>query len=189
FVVGFAGVSQFVEDNTSKIVEHYSARTNQSLQQREASPIIHLKRLNNWVRLDRALKDDAPFDVCSCQFVMHYSWSTEACARRAFANISALLRPGGTFIGTMPDANVLVKKLREAEGLFFGNSVFWIRFDEEYAHKVGSNLISFIISFASCHSPVEAQGKLPEQEAMTAAAESDSIQATDQPFDVAHAAP
>ncbi|KAF6142305.1 hypothetical protein GIB67_023407, partial [Kingdonia uniflora] len=65
------------------------------------------------VRLDRALKDDAPFDVCSCQFVMHYSWSTEACARRAFANISALLRPGGTFIGTMPDANVLVKKLRE----------------------------------------------------------------------------
>ncbi|KAF6166595.1 hypothetical protein GIB67_005457 [Kingdonia uniflora] len=281
------GVSQFVEDNTSEIAEHYSARTNQSLQQREASPIIHLKRLNNWiksvlvqlyarpgdavldlacgkggdlikwdkakigyyvgidiaegsiedarqryngqdghhkqpkrhsfparlicgdcweVRLDRALKDDAPFDVCSCQFAMHYSWSTEARTRRAFANISSLLRPGGTFIGTMPDANVLVKKLREAEGLFFGNSVFWIRFDEEFAHKkfktsspfgikyqfhleVGANLISFIVSFASCHSPVEAQGKLPEQKAMTAAAESDSIQATDQPFDVAHAAP
>ena len=43
---------------------------------------------------------------------MHYSWSTEARARRALANISALLRPGGILIGTMPDANVIVKKLR-----------------------------------------------------------------------------
>lgn len=47
------------------------------------------------------------------QFAMHYSWSTEARARRALANISALLRPGGTFIGTMPDANVIIKRLRE----------------------------------------------------------------------------
>lgn len=44
---------------------------------------------------------------------MHYSWSTEARARQALANVSALLRPGGTFIGTMPDANVIIKKLRE----------------------------------------------------------------------------
>lgn len=44
---------------------------------------------------------------------MHYSWSTEARARRALANVSALLRPGGIFIGTMPDANVIIKKLRE----------------------------------------------------------------------------
>lgn len=48
---------------------------------------------------------------------MHYSWSTEARARRALANVSALLRPGGTFIGTMPDANVIVKKLREGSSL------------------------------------------------------------------------
>ncbi|MBA0699522.1 hypothetical protein Goari_001152, partial [Gossypium aridum] len=127
------------------------------------------------VRLDRVLADDAPFDICSCQFAMHYSWSTEARARRALANVSALLRPGGTFIGTMPDANVIVKKLREglvlqlafvfpvlkqcskksifkttfvildwrcyfhceyaAEGLAFGNSVYWIRFDEEFTNK------------------------------------------------------
>lgn len=47
------------------------------------------------------------------QFAMHYSWSTEARARQALANVSALLCPGGTFIGTMPDANVIVQKLRE----------------------------------------------------------------------------
>ncbi|OIT00993.1 mRNA cap guanine-N(7) methyltransferase 1 isoform X1 [Nicotiana tabacum] len=215
------GDTHFLEDESTKIfarkvADHYSARTNQTLEEREASPIIHLKKLNNWiksvliqlyakrgdavldlacgkggdlikwdkakigyyvgidiadgsiedcrtryngeadhhqrrkkfsfparlmcgdcfeVRLDRVLADDAPFDVCSCQFAMHYSWSTEARARRALANVSALLRPGGIFIGTMPDANVIIKKLREAEGLAFGNSVYWIRFDEEFSEK------------------------------------------------------
>jgi mRNA (guanine-N7-)-methyltransferase len=53
-------------------------------------------------------------DLYVFQFAMHYSWSTEARARQALANISALLRPGGTFIGTMPDANVIIKRLRES---------------------------------------------------------------------------
>ncbi|CAM8906286.1 unnamed protein product [Rhodiola kirilowii] len=218
------GDSQFLEDEeTSKLIaqkvaDHYSARTNQTLEQREASPIIHLKKLNNWIKsvliqlytrkgdsvldlacgkggdlikwdkamigyyvgidiaagsvedcrtryngeadhhrwrkkysfparlivgdcfdlkipLDKVLERDAPFDICSCQFAMHYSWSNEARARRALANISALLRPGGTFIGTMPDANVIIRKLREAQGLEIGNSVYSIRFDEEFSRK------------------------------------------------------
>ncbi|XP_050212911.1 mRNA cap guanine-N7 methyltransferase 1 [Mercurialis annua] len=211
------GDAHFPEDFVQKVADHYSARTNQTLEEREASPIIHLKKLNNWiksvlvqlyarrddavldlacgkggdlikwdkakigyyvgidiaegsiedcrtryngdadhhqrrrkfsfparlicgdcyeVRLDEVLADDAPFDICSCQFALHYSWSTEARARRALANVSALLRPGGTFIGTMPDANVIVKKLREAtNGMAFGNSVYWIRFDEGYSEK------------------------------------------------------
>nr|XP_025604975.1 mRNA cap guanine-N7 methyltransferase 1 isoform X3 [Arachis hypogaea] len=183
----FIGDAQFLEDETTKIfaqkvADHYSARSNQTLEEREASPIIHLKKLNNWiksvliqlyahqgdavldlacgkggdlikwdkakigyyvgidiaegsVRLDKVLVDDAPFDICSCQFALHYSWSTEARARQALANVSALLRPGGIFIGTMPDANVIIKKLREAEGLAFGNSVYWVRFDEVFSDK------------------------------------------------------
>ncbi|KAK7405105.1 hypothetical protein VNO78_06300 [Psophocarpus tetragonolobus] len=215
------GGAHFLEDESTKIfarkvADHYSARSNQTLEEREASPIIHLKKLNNWiksvliqlyarrgdavldlacgkggdlikwdkakigyyvgidiadgsikdcrtryngdadhhqrrkkftfparlicgdcyeVRLDKVLADDAPFDICSCQFALHYSWSTEARARQALANVSALLRPGGIFIGTMPDANVIIKKLREAEGLTFGNSVYWVRFDEEFSDK------------------------------------------------------
>lgn len=48
------GDSQFLEDESTKIfarkvADHYSARTNQTLEEREASPIIHLKKLNNWV--------------------------------------------------------------------------------------------------------------------------------------------
>ncbi|KAJ4773470.1 mRNA cap guanine-N7 methyltransferase [Rhynchospora pubera] len=214
------GDSHYGEDESSrnarKVADHYSARSNQTLEEREASPIIHLKKLNNWIksvliqlyaragdavldlacgkggdlikwdkarigyyvgidiaegsikdcrtryngdadlqqrrkkfsfparlicadcydaRLDQYLYDDAPFDICSCQFALHYSWSNEARARQALANISALLRPGGTFIGTMPDANVIIKRLREAEGLEFGNSVYWVSFDEDYSDK------------------------------------------------------
>ncbi|KAG7600157.1 S-adenosyl-L-methionine-dependent methyltransferase [Arabidopsis suecica] len=216
------GDSEFLEDDDStknfarKVADHYSRRTNQTLEERESSPIIHLKKLNNWIKsvliqlytrrddavldlacgkggdlikwekamigyyvgidiaegsiedcrtryngdadhhhrrkkysfparllcgdcfeieLDKILEEDAPFDICSCQFAMHYSWTTETRARRALANVSALLRPGGMFIGTMPDANVIIKKLREAEGLEIGNSVYWIRFGEEYSQK------------------------------------------------------
>ncbi|KAH9322656.1 hypothetical protein KI387_017295, partial [Taxus chinensis] len=42
------------DDNTKdlaqKVAEHYSNRTNQTLEEREASPIIHLKKLNNWIK-------------------------------------------------------------------------------------------------------------------------------------------
>jgi len=215
------GEDHGVEDDSTKslarkVADHYSSRSNQTLEEREASPIIHMKKLNNWIKsvliqlythrddvvldlacgkggdlikwdkarigyyvgvdiadgsiedcrtryngetdqihrrkrfsfparlicadcyevpLDKALQDDAPFDICSCQFALHYSWSTEERARQALENVSSLLRPGGTFIGTMPDANVIVKKLREAEGLTFGNTVYWISFDEEYTKK------------------------------------------------------
>lgn len=51
-----SGDNHFLEDESTKIfarkvADHYSARTNQTLEEREASPIIHLKKLNNWVCL------------------------------------------------------------------------------------------------------------------------------------------
>ncbi|KAJ3688920.1 hypothetical protein LUZ61_018084 [Rhynchospora tenuis] len=214
------GDLHYGEDESSrhprKVADQHGARLNQTLEEREASPIIHLKKLFNWIksvliqlyaragdavldldcgkggdlikwdkarigyyvgididegsikdcrtryngdadpqqrrkkfsfparlicadcynaRLDCYLVDDAPFDICSCQFALHYSWSNEARVRRALANISALLRPGGTFIGTMLDASVIIKRLREAEGLDFGNSVYWVSLDEDYRDK------------------------------------------------------
>ncbi|KAJ7948519.1 mRNA cap guanine-N7 methyltransferase [Quillaja saponaria] len=52
---GVPGASQFLEDESTKIfvrkvADHYSARSNQTLEEREASPIIHLKKLNNWIK-------------------------------------------------------------------------------------------------------------------------------------------
>ncbi|KAJ4982100.1 hypothetical protein NE237_032937 [Protea cynaroides] len=47
--------TNFEEDESTKklarkVADHYSARTNQTLEDREASPIIHLKKLNNWIK-------------------------------------------------------------------------------------------------------------------------------------------
>lgn len=54
FYVVLLGDSHFLEDESTKVfarkvADHYSRRTNQTLEEREASPIIHLKKLNNWV--------------------------------------------------------------------------------------------------------------------------------------------
>ena len=68
------------------------------------------------------------FDVVSCQFAIHYSFMTPARARTALANAAAHLRPGGRFVGTTLDANVLVRRLRSAPSDSFGSSLVHIRF-------------------------------------------------------------
>lgn len=204
------------DESQQLIAEHYSNRSNQTVEEREASPIIHLKKLNNWIKsvlvqsytkkhdaaidiacgkggdlikwdkakisyyvgidiadgsiedartryngeashtkrrnsfsfparlvcadcftvhLDEVLQDEGPFDICSCQFALHYSWASEDKARIALQNVSAVLKPGGYFIGTMPDANVIVRKLRETDGLEFGNSCYSVKFDDYYFEK------------------------------------------------------
>jgi mRNA (guanine-N7-)-methyltransferase len=75
------------------------------------------------------------FDVVSCQFAIHYSFSTEKRARKAFENISKALRPGGHFVGTTVDSNVLVRNLRQTDGLLFGNDVIEVNFDEKHCKK------------------------------------------------------
>lgn len=53
------------------------------------------------------------FDMVSCQFALHYSFESEAKARRLLQNASDRLKPGGTFVGTIPDANVLLRYARD----------------------------------------------------------------------------
>ena len=52
------------------------------------------------------------FDVTSCQFAIHYAFATEATARTMMRNATALLAPGGVFLGTMPNADYLVSVSR-----------------------------------------------------------------------------
>lgn len=70
------GDSQFLEDETTKIfarkvADHYSARTNQTLEEREASPIIHLKKLNNWV-LNKVLDQ---ITKCVVKMFFKFKWA------------------------------------------------------------------------------------------------------------------
>lgn len=197
------------ESHHRLIAQHYSARRNCTVEEREASPIIHLKKLHNWIKavligmhvrrgnsvldvacgkggdlakwqkaevkqyvgvdvvessLQQAWKrytelkgvnggfaatficadcfaesmralvaGHAPlggFDICSCQFALHYSWSSMARARAALANVAALLKPGGHFIGTMPDADVILSKLRKTTSGEFGNKLYKVTFDK-----------------------------------------------------------
>ena len=49
-----------------------------------------------------------PFDVVSMQFCMHYAFETVQKARCMLDNVSRYLRPGGVFIGTIPNADLLM---------------------------------------------------------------------------------
>ncbi|KAH9374752.1 hypothetical protein HPB48_012906 [Haemaphysalis longicornis] len=67
-------------------------------------------------------------DLVSCQFAFHYCFESLPQARCMLRNAAECLVPGGYFIGTTPDANDLVKRVRKAPGLKFGNDVFHIEF-------------------------------------------------------------
>lgn len=75
------------------------------------------------------------FDVCSCQFVCHYSFESYQQADTLLKNACESLKPGGFFIGTTTDAFELVKRLELSDGLSFGNEVYSVRFDhkEQYS--------------------------------------------------------
>jgi mRNA (guanine-N7-)-methyltransferase len=49
-----------------------------------------------------------PFDVVSLQFCMHYAFESERKVRQMLENVSAWLRPGGVFVGTVPNAELLL---------------------------------------------------------------------------------
>ena len=49
-----------------------------------------------------------PFDVVSMQFCMHYAFETAEKARCMLKNVSEWLRPGGIFLGTVPNADQLL---------------------------------------------------------------------------------
>ena len=49
-----------------------------------------------------------PFDVVSMQFCMHYAFESLQKARCMLDNVSRWLRPGGVFIGTIPNADQLL---------------------------------------------------------------------------------
>jgi mRNA (guanine-N7-)-methyltransferase len=79
-------------------------------------------------RVASVLAPDVMFDFVSCQFSLHYCFENEARARMMLLNCSERLKVGGHFVGTLPDANVLVRKFRESKTNFFGNDHFRITF-------------------------------------------------------------
>jgi len=85
--------------------------------------------------LDQTLPPQLRFHLVSCQFALHYSFSSEASALQLLRNVACRLEPGGVFVGTTTDANVLVRRLRAAPALTFGNDHYSVTFDAAHASK------------------------------------------------------
>ncbi|XP_040209851.1 mRNA cap guanine-N7 methyltransferase isoform X2 [Rana temporaria] len=82
--------------------------------------------------LSTKLKDPKmTFDICSCQFVYHYSFETYEQADMMLKNACEQLCPGGYFIGTTPDGFELVKRLEASETSSFENDVYGVTFQEK----------------------------------------------------------
>ncbi|KAH9923971.1 mRNA capping enzyme-domain-containing protein [Epithele typhae] len=93
-----------------------------------------------------------PFDVVSLQFCMHYAFESERKARTMLANVATWLRPGGVFIGTVPDADQLMAQLDAlpagAPDLSWGNAVYRIRFEDRAARPVFGHRYWFFLQDA-----------------------------------------
>ncbi|XP_072226761.1 mRNA cap guanine-N(7) methyltransferase [Leuresthes tenuis] len=79
---------------------------------------------------------DQMFDICSCQFVYHYSFESEQKADMMLRNACERLKPGGFFIGTTPDAYELVKRLEASDSLAFGSEVFKVSFQSKGSYPL-----------------------------------------------------
>ncbi|XP_050425646.1 mRNA cap guanine-N7 methyltransferase [Adelges cooleyi] len=71
----------------------------------------------------------ARLHLVSCQFAFHYCFESFQQTRCMLNNVSSNLCKGGYFIGTIPDANEIVRRLKENGGKKFGNSVYNIEFE------------------------------------------------------------
>uniref|UniRef100_A0AC35F3K3 mRNA cap guanine-N7 methyltransferase n=1 Tax=Panagrolaimus sp. PS1159 TaxID=55785 RepID=A0AC35F3K3_9BILA len=77
---------------------------------------------------DKLPRDTMLFDIVSCQFALHYAFRSEKALRQMLYNISAGLRKGGYFIGTLPDAERIVHLLRKTTDGKFRNDVLSIEY-------------------------------------------------------------
>ena len=102
-------------------------------------------------RLIDKYPDTPKFDIVSCQFAFHYSFETQAQAECMVRNAAECLKPGGYFIGTTPDANVIWERLRNRQTNNFGNSVYNVEFDENS---------SVLIALKQSSNGSETQGKI-----------------------------
>jgi len=75
-----------------------------------------------------------PVDAVSIQFSFHYAWETESKVRQILTNVTRSLRPGGTFIGTIPSSDFIKDKIVKKDYMddkTFGNSLYHVKFEEE----------------------------------------------------------
>eukprot|EP01091_Cochliopodium_minus_P002110 TRINITY_DN12001_c0_g1_i1.p1 TRINITY_DN12001_c0_g1~~TRINITY_DN12001_c0_g1_i1.p1 ORF type:complete len:334 (-),score=70.77 TRINITY_DN12001_c0_g1_i1:23-997(-) len=77
------------------------------------------------------------FDFVNCQFALHYAFDSEKSIRNLLMNVTDRLKPGGFFVGTLPNSYRIIKKLQTCGSNSFGNSVYDINFPSTEIKKFG----------------------------------------------------
>lgn len=74
-----------------------------------------------------------PVDCVSIQFALHYAFETEDKVNTLLKNVSKSLKPGGTFIGTIPLSDFIKEKIlkKEYDNKKFGNDLYLVTFHDE----------------------------------------------------------
>ncbi|EFO16763.1 hypothetical protein LOAG_11740 [Loa loa] len=90
------------------------------------------------------------FDMCSCQFSFHYCFESEKQARRMIQNAVERLKPGGYFIGTLPDAERIMYCIKNSKDGTYTNGISRLMYgdvealrDSTYRPPVFGALIHF----------------------------------------------
>jgi len=82
------------------------------------------------------LKDkELQFDLVSCQFAFHYCFESLPQAKVMLQNASDCLRPGGRFIGTIPNAVEILDRTKKAQGKI-GNEIYSITPEWQEPHPL-----------------------------------------------------
>ncbi|XP_006876643.1 PREDICTED: mRNA cap guanine-N7 methyltransferase [Chrysochloris asiatica] len=81
--------------------------------------------------IDKFHDPEMYFDICSCQFVCHYSFESYEQADKMLRNACERLSPGGYFIGTTPNSFELIKRLESSETESFGNEIYTVKFQKK----------------------------------------------------------
>lgn len=76
------------------------------------------------------------FDLCSCQFALHYAFESESRANTFFHNVSESLNHGGVFFATFPNDQVILNRAKHTGK--FGNSLYQV----DFKNKLTSSLQS-----------------------------------------------
>ncbi|CAJ0923248.1 unnamed protein product, partial [Mesorhabditis belari] len=109
-------------------------------------------------RLLEKYEEKQQFDLVSCQFALHYSFITQESAQMFLKNCTENIRPGGYFLGSLPDANRIVWAARQGDGEF-KNSVCSIKFSKPEEILNGAQPPLFGSEF---HFTLDAQVNCPE---------------------------
>lgn len=128
------GCTEYVACDVAEVSVNNAAERYNSLKDSTFRPVLLVGDCFSVV-LNRYLPPDTMFDVVSCQFAIHYAFESEQRVRTLLQNVTDRLKPGGFFIGTTVDSNVLVRKFRAVDGVQVGSKVCHVRLDESFSGK------------------------------------------------------